>query len=93
MEYKIRHNIEQSRFEAIYEDELIGLVDYTLFDNTLEIPHTEVSSQHEGKGIAGALNKAVLDYAEEKQYQVLPICSYTRMYIQRHPEYQNLTKK
>lgn len=94
MEYQIIHNEEKSRFEAVTKNStLVGLVDYILTDNTMSVPHTEVNPEYEGQGIAGALTKALLEYATAKAYKVRPICPYTKVYIERHPEYSPLLAK
>lgn len=92
MEYKIQQNSEQNRFEAIFEGRVIGLVDYEYSPsrNSLIIPHTEVSEEFGGQGIAAALNKEVLEFARKNGYRVIPVCSYTRTYVERHPQYQDL---
>ncbi|MDR2956424.1 MAG: N-acetyltransferase [Prevotella sp.] len=89
MEYNVTHNEKLSRFEAEIEG-LISLVDYRRRDNVLMVTHTEVPPQLEGRGIAAALTKALLDYAQNNELKIRPICPYTRAYIQRHPEYQDL---
>lgn len=91
MEYKIINNTASNRIEAKLDTEVIGLVDYELTeDNVLIVPHTEVNTKYEGQGIAGAMTKALLDFAETNNYKVLPICPYTKTYIDRHPEYHKL---
>lgn len=93
MDYIIIHNIAQNRFEAINNDECIGLVDYLINDNKISITHTEVSPTHGGMGIAGELNKKALEYAKEQNLVVIPICSYTKTYIIRHPEFKCLLEE
>jgi predicted GNAT family acetyltransferase len=53
----------------------------------LLIKHTEVQPQHEGKGIAGALVRHVLEDARRQGRGVIPLCPYAAAYIKRHPEY------
>jgi predicted GNAT family acetyltransferase len=48
--------------------------------------HSEVPQQLEGRGIASALVKAAFNYAADKGMDVLPVCSYVRSWVQRHPE-------
>ncbi len=91
MEYKIINNTSSSRIEAKLDSEIIGLIDYELSDDKIMIvPHTEVNTKYEGQGIAGAMTKVLLDFAEVSGYKVLPICPYTKTYIDRHPEYHKL---
>ena len=89
MEYNIIHNEEKSRFETEVEG-LLSLVDYRKRDNVFLVTHTEVPPQLEGRGIAGALTKTLLDYIRDNGYKVHPICPYTKAYIQRHPEYEDI---
>lgn len=91
MKYSIEHNIKHNRFEAIDEiNVLLGNLSYELKESTLTVTHTIVEPEYEGQGIAGALNKAVLLFAKENGYHVIPLCSYTKNYIDRHPEFQDL---
>ena len=53
---------------------------------TLALTHTEVPQQLEGRGIASALVKAAFAHAKENGMDVLPVCSYVRAWVQRHPE-------
>lgn len=89
MEYNIIHNEEKSRFETVVEG-LLSLVDYQKRGDTFFVTHTEVPTPLEGRGIAGALTKALLNYIRDNGYKVVPICPYTKVYIQRHPEYEDL---
>jgi uncharacterized protein len=52
--------------------------------------HTEVPSQLEGRGIASALVKASFAHAAANGMDVLPVCSYVRSWVQRHPEVEPL---
>lgn len=89
MEYNIVHNEGQNRFETEVEGQL-ALVDYIRRGNVLWVTHTGVPRPLEGRGIAAALTKTLLDYARENHYKIHPLCSYTRAYILRNKEYQDL---
>ncbi|MBK5720835.1 N-acetyltransferase [Dysgonomonas sp. Marseille-P4677] len=89
MEYNIIHNEEKSRFETEVEG-LLSLVDYRKRGNVFLVTHTEVPLRLEGRGIAAALTKALLDHIRKSGYKVCPICPYTKIYIQRHPEYEDI---
>ena len=93
MEYEIRLNTIESRFEALHMGKVIGFVTFFVReDKSMVVPHTEVNAEYEGQGIAGALTKDLLDYARENSFPVEPLCPYTKTYITRHPEYQDLVK-
>jgi predicted GNAT family acetyltransferase len=85
----IVHNLAAQRFEATVDGDLCR-ADYRRVGDTLHLVHTEVPPPHEGRGIAAALVQAVLDYAAESRLKVVPLCSYVRSYIRRHPETQSL---
>lgn len=56
----------------------------------LVLVHTGVPQRLEGKGIAALLARTALEYAREHQLRVVPLCSFVRAYLQRHPEYTDL---
>ncbi len=93
MEYKIKHDSDENRFEALANQEIIGVVNYYREDNVIVVTHTGVKSEYEGLGIAGALTKDLLSYITKNELKINPLCSYTKSYIDRHPEYQNLLNK
>jgi predicted GNAT family acetyltransferase len=85
----IVHQAEIGRFGAIV-DGLPCEADYRLDAGIMHMTHTGVPSQLEGRGIAAALVKAALIWARQQGYKVNPLCSYVRVYIKRHPEWQDL---
>ncbi len=92
MEYRIEHNRAASRFEVRIEEKL-SLVDYIKQENVLVVTHTGVPTELEGRGIAAALTKALLEYAKENGLKVKPVCPYTKVYIQKHSEYKDLVSE
>lgn len=85
----IVHHPKIGRFEAIV-DGLRCEADYLLDGQVVRMTHTGVPAQLEGRGIAAALVKAALSWARAQGYKVDPLCSYVRIYIKRHPEWQDL---
>jgi len=63
---------------------------YLLAGNKMVIEHTEVPVELEGRGIAGRIVRAELDYARAHKLAVLALCPYAKAFIGRHPEYQDL---
>lgn len=86
------HNPEMNRFEIHLEDS-VAVLTYQISNDDMIFLHTETPPQHEGKGIGSSLVRAGLDYAKEHLYRVIPLCSFTAAYIDRHPEYQPLLRK
>lgn len=89
MEYKIEHNEAESRFETLIEGK-ISLVDYVKQEGVLIIMHTEVPLELEGRGIAAALTKTLLEYARQNNLKINPVCPYAKVYMLKHVEYSDL---
>jgi predicted GNAT family acetyltransferase len=85
----IQHNAAAHRFEAIVEG-MLCRADYRMHGDTMMLVHTEVPSQLEGRGIAAALVKAAFQHAADNGMDVLPVCSYVRSWVRRHPEVEPL---
>lgn len=86
---KIFNNEQRQHFETKLGDEY-AFIEYRWRKGALVLMHTLVPEGHEGKGIAGALAKFVLDYARSKKLQLIVYCPYVRAYMKKHPEYNDL---
>lgn len=89
MAHTITHKPDQARFQTVIDGHLCVL-DYQLQETVMIITHTEVPSVLAGQGIAAALTQTALDTARRRHWRVSPECSYAAVYIQRHPQYQDL---
>ncbi len=85
----IVHDLDRQRFEVVV-DGMPGEAVYQRLGNTLHLVHTEVAPALEGRGIAGALVEAMLDYAAANGLKIIPQCSFVRAWMRRHPETQAL---
>ena len=82
-------NAARNRFEL----EVDGHVAFLTYDRgaeRLELIHTDVPDELEGKGVGSRLVKEVLAFAREKGYRVTPTCKFVRSYLERHPEEQDV---
>ena len=86
---QVRHNAQARRFEAEVEGGL-ARADYRMQGDVMGIVHTEVPPPAEGRGIASQVVRAALDHARGHGLRVVPMCSYVRSYMQRHPETHDL---
>jgi predicted GNAT family acetyltransferase len=86
---EVTHNPAAQRFEAKVNG-LLCRCDYRMHGNTMMLVHTEVPPQLEGRGIASHLVRAAFDHAKQNGMDVLPVCSYVRVWAQRHPEVSSL---
>ena len=60
--------------------------------DVLDIQSTYTPPEQRGRDVAAHLTRAALDYARAEGLHVIPTCSYTRRYLQRHPEFACLTR-
>ena len=85
----IRHLRDEQRFETIVEGQRCELV-YRLAGKVMTIVHTGVPPAVGGRGIAGALVRSAFETARGEGWKVVPACSYSAVFAQRHPEYSDL---
>ena len=64
----------------------LGSLEFTRPDaKVLRIEYVEVAPELRGTGLGRKLVQAAVDWAEETDQKVVPICSYARSVIQRDP--------
>ncbi len=85
----IEHLPARGRFQARVDDHLC-VADYRLVGQEMQLIHTEVAPELQGRGIAAALVEAALAHARAQGLKVVPLCGYVRAYMRRHPQTQDL---
>ncbi|UYP18886.1 N-acetyltransferase [Rhodococcus sp. Z13] len=86
------HNAEQQRYELHDDDAVIGYTQYHPDGDTqLVFDHTEVDKGYSGQGLAGKLVGSALDDVRARGRKVVAICPYVDKFIDKHPEYRDLT--
>lgn len=87
------HNTEARRYEIFIGDQRVGLLDYLLQNGEIHFTHTEVDPAQQGKNLAAILTRFALDDVRAKgDLKVVPICSYTVRYMEKHPDTQDLLR-
>ncbi|WP_026004203.1 GNAT family N-acetyltransferase [Streptomyces sp. AA1529] len=83
---------EARRYEARGRGEsgVAGVAEYLRTPELIAFVHTEVSSEHEGRGVGAALARTALDEARAANLRVLATCPFFAGWIDRHPEYRDL---
>jgi predicted GNAT family acetyltransferase len=81
---------ENSRYEIRDGDRLLGVAAYERRGNQIVFAHTEVESDEEHSGLGSTLVRSALDDVRSKGETVVPLCSFVRGWIERHPEYRDL---
>lgn len=84
MAFEIRNNTTKNRFELEAEGK-VAFTDYTLSEGAIELRHTEVPPELEGKGIGSALAKHSLDFAKANNLEAIVSCPFISKWQQRHP--------
>ena len=93
METKVVHDEANKRYEIFLGDGRVGLMDYSLAPGEIHLVHTEVDPAHQGKNLAAILlRESLADIRKTGSHKVVPICSYTVRYMEKHPETHDLLK-
>ena len=92
-EIKVVNNEKALHFETLLSNGEFAFIEYRWNKGNLVFMHTWVPEGFEGQGIAAALAKFALEYAKEKQLQIVVYCPYVNAYLKKHPEYQVLLAK
>lgn len=92
-ELVVEDNAERRRYEARLGDKVVGTIVYSLAPDRITLIHTEIDPAFEGKGIASRLAAGALDDVRRRGLALVPVCSFVRSYLGRHPEYADLVAK
>ncbi len=88
---QIKNDADLNRFVAVLAPHgEVGKLTYERSDDVMTITHTVVPPQWGGRGIAGLLAGAALDYARAQQLRVVPQCWFVGKFVDKHPEYEDL---
>ena len=63
---------------------------YRLRDGVMEVRHTEVPKEVEGRGLGSRLVRGVLEAARERGLKVVPRCPFVAAFMRRNPEFEDL---
>lgn len=86
----VENQPERHRYEVTCGGTLAGLMTYRQEGEQLDLVHTEILPEYEGKGLAAQLVARALDDVRARGQLVVPSCSYVAKFVQRHPQYQDL---
>ena len=77
-------NRERNRYELTVEGET-AFLDYSRKADSIILVHTEVPPALRGHHVGDALVKAALERAAADGLKVVPVCSFVRKYMEKHP--------
>jgi len=82
----VKHNLEQTRFETGDG----AYLSYAHEGDRVVFGHTYVPPHLRGKGVAAILARAALTEARNRNWKIVPACSYVATFIDRYPEFKDL---
>ena len=77
-------------YEITVDGQHAGLAAFEERPGVEVFTHTEIDHAFEGKGLASQLVRAALDDVRSRGLRVVPVCPFTKAWIERHPDYQDL---
>lgn len=83
----VSDNPAGERYEIRVDGEPAGLLQYRLRPGSIELVHTEIDEEFEGRGLGSRLISFALDDARDRGLAVLPFCPFVNDYIRRHRQY------
>lgn len=86
----IRNNTYRHRFEMETDGKLSIVVYENVDDETLALTHTEVDPSLEGHGVGSKLVEGVLDYIEQHDLKIVPLCPFVDVYLKRHADWNRV---
>ncbi|UFH51850.1 GNAT family N-acetyltransferase [Spirosoma sp. KNUC1025] len=89
----IRNNTHLHRFETETGGKLSIIQYKRIDDDTLALIHTEVDPSLEGQGIGSKLVQGALEYVEQNNLTIVPLCPFVSAYLKRHPEWNRVVSK
>ncbi|PZE86361.1 GNAT family N-acetyltransferase [Curtobacterium sp. MCBD17_032] len=90
---QVRNDTDAQQYSLVEDGEVIGFAAYEVDGDEIRFTHTEVDATHRGGGHASILVQHALDDVREGSLRVVPLCSYVEAWIERHPDYQELTTR
>lgn len=79
------------RFTIEVDGNTVGRADFHDVDGRRIFPHTEVLPQYRGRGLATVLVGEALRSTRAAGLRIVPTCWMVAAYIDKHPEYADVT--
>jgi len=88
---RISHDTVRKMFRALTaEGRELGHLEYNIIPpSTIDFYHTFTEPDAQGQGVAGKMVTAGLEWAKEKNYKVIPSCSYVVAFLKKNPQFSS----
>ncbi len=94
MSLTVTHEPDAERYAVHDGDELQGWIVYDQSGGVIRLLHAEVPPLMRNKGVGGEVVRVILDELRESSTdRVQPVCGFVRMWMRRHPEYDDLQSR
>ena len=78
-------------FYVMVNGNLEGRMTFFFDDNDImNIRHTEVKPGNEGKGFGKKMVIKAVEFARERNLQIIPICPFVKSFFAKNPEFHDL---
>ena len=78
---KIEFDIKNNKSVAYDENNIVGVCEYIVQEDTWNIVHTEVDKNYQGQGIARRLVECIIEEANKNNKKLIADCSYAAKVI------------
>jgi predicted GNAT family acetyltransferase len=82
-------NVKENQFEMVVAGST-AIIEFKEFPGKIALIHTEVPPAIEGKGVATAIIEKALNYIEQNNLKLIPLCPVVVAYVKRHPEWNRI---
>jgi predicted GNAT family acetyltransferase len=89
-ENALKNNTHRRQFELVTDGKLSIVAYQKVDDETLALTHTEVDPSLEGHGVGSKLVEGVLQYAEQNDLKIVPLCPFVGVFLKRHPDWNRV---
>jgi len=77
-------------YEITVDGEHAGVAEFEERPGVVVFTHTVIDEAFGGRGLGSQLVRAGLDDVRARGLKVKPVCPFTRSWIEKHPDYQDL---
>ncbi|MGX7682048.1 GNAT family N-acetyltransferase [Jatrophihabitans sp. DSM 45814] len=86
----VRNNTESRTYEAVIDDQVVGLIIYEVEGPRIALTHTIVEPEYRRQGIATMLVRGALDDIRASGVLISVFCNFVSHFVSAHPEYADL---
>lgn len=79
-----------SKYAATLDGERAGVIVYERHDGTIDLQHTIVRPEAEGRGVGSTMIRFALDAARASGEKVIPSCPFVKAFLRDHDEYADV---